>query len=790
MFCPKCGMKAVDGGVFCQKCGERLIVDENKQSTTGTTSVKQAYSQIHNSSVDIPKKKKTRKFLIILGIIVLAVAAMAVASGIWDGETDYIATVKEHKPFEKNQGLDGTFADVLEQYMVSPAWEVRESGDIHYVDISGIIKETDYVLAVTIKVSPDPDDADRAYIRPESIVFNNKENLSINGTEEFLHNMFSAYNKGCKDLSGLLSGTESQGILLSETYTDDEEGFSFHYSSTWIPVSEEEYTSQFGNIGDEEYPLIVLVNENGDLPEENIGIMVSRFDSAQDHIDYLFIDDEQFAAGFDDDVTVKHTSTTEVDGVAAREITYLDKNGNGCQSYFYAVGSVFYRIDFGYKEESAGSKQKFFDAVIGSYKITADETAAGKNDSAAAGKNDSAAGKLIYADKLLYNGVPVDTIMEMKAEDVIAAFGEADEYSDENFIQILSEDGERLVAMANFDSAGYVSYFAGDPEKYELNGQNLNHDYDRLVEIFGREPDSQEMYDLLEIKWFYDNYSILIGLDNDGLPGKAEVWKEDETNDGVNEQNQTGFNRADYFTAIPINDMLRNPDSYYNSCVFYDHFTVKELIEPRLYIAKDESSLQNYSGKYIVIDDRNHEGVNAIVGDQVTVYGRFTGTTTIDFMDGSSQQCVVITADRFIDNAEMVTDMQDFAQAIVANMNQPAYDEKSEYLFGTGSRYISDTSVQLILGVRCTNIIEPDISWITPRKNGEGWLFGSVDGYSVCIDAEYAPDLVMPWDAGIEVEYDEIVAMRVNGKIKSVEPYMGSSYVLEVTLYVESFEPY
>ena len=99
--------------------------------------------------------------------------------------------------------------------------------------------------------------------------------------------------------------------------------------------------------------------------------------------------------------------------------------------------------------------------------------------------------------------------MEMKAEDLIAAFGEADEYSDENFVQILSEDGERLVAMANFDSAGYVSYFAGDPEKFELNGQDLNHDYDKLVKIFGREPDYEETFDLLEVRWFFDGYSIV-----------------------------------------------------------------------------------------------------------------------------------------------------------------------------------------------------------------------------------------------------------------------------------------
>ena len=127
---------------------------------------------------------------------------------------------------------------------------------------------------------------------------------------------------------------------------------------------------------------------------------------------------------------------------------------------------------------------------------------------------------------MLYNGVPVDSIMEMKAEDVIAAFGEPDEYGDGNFVQILSEDGRRLVAMANFDSTGRVSYFAGGPENYEINGQNLNHDYDKLVEIFGREPDSEEMFDLHEVTWFYDGYSILLGLDEDGLPGKAEVWKD------------------------------------------------------------------------------------------------------------------------------------------------------------------------------------------------------------------------------------------------------------------------
>lgn len=34
------------------------------------------------------------------------------------------------------------------------------------------------------------------------------------------------------------------------------------------------------------------------------------------------------------------------------EITYLDKDGVGYESYFYAVGPALYRIDFSYKGES------------------------------------------------------------------------------------------------------------------------------------------------------------------------------------------------------------------------------------------------------------------------------------------------------------------------------------------------------------------------------------------------------------------------------------------------------
>ena len=62
---------------------------------------------------------------------------------------------------------------------------------------------------------------------------------------------------------------DSASVNLSETYINEEEGFSFNYPSAWVPVSEEEYSSRFGSIEGEEYPLVLLANETDDLPEAN-----------------------------------------------------------------------------------------------------------------------------------------------------------------------------------------------------------------------------------------------------------------------------------------------------------------------------------------------------------------------------------------------------------------------------------------------------------------------------------------------------------------------------------------
>ncbi len=163
------------------------------------------------------------------------------------------------------------------------------------------------------------------------------------------------------------TSADTTGVNLSQSYVNEEEGFSFQYPKAWIPVSEEELSGY--SESEESIPLLVLANEIEDLPEESTYIMVFKFGVTQDYIDRLFASDEEFIANFGNDVSVVDTSVTEIDGVPAREITYLESDGFGCQSYFYAVGLNFYRIDFIWKGETPGNNQRFFDAIMESYTI-------------------------------------------------------------------------------------------------------------------------------------------------------------------------------------------------------------------------------------------------------------------------------------------------------------------------------------------------------------------------------------------------------------------------------------
>lgn len=237
----------------------------------------------------------------------------------------------------------------------------------------------------------------------------------------------------------------STGVSLSQTYRNDEEGIGFKYPAAWVPVSEDEFVSRYGD--GEEYPVVFLANEEKDLPEENSYVMVSRFDVAQEDIDHLFIDDGEFAATFDDDATIETTFVTQIDGIAARKIVYHEKNGISFQSYFYAVGSILYRVDFIYFGESAGNKQRFFDAIIGSYEITSGgDATVDKAELPDAGEAEQPQEE-IFGFETDYREAYSDKIRELTAMDDTFQFA---------LIDLIGNDVPELVA----DHSGYdVSVF-------------------------------------------------------------------------------------------------------------------------------------------------------------------------------------------------------------------------------------------------------------------------------------------------------------------------------------------
>ncbi|MBB5335625.1 hypothetical protein [Pectinatus brassicae] len=149
-------------------------------------------------SNNIQKKKKSNKLKYVLySIVALVVVFIVIAN--WEGSTNYVSTVEKHKPLT-SQGMMLTYADVLNKYIESPKWESSESGDIGYVDISGIIKGSNKKIDVKIKVAPMANDSKHVSIRPESITLNSNSPSTQAAAEQILLYMFSACQRGETDI--------------------------------------------------------------------------------------------------------------------------------------------------------------------------------------------------------------------------------------------------------------------------------------------------------------------------------------------------------------------------------------------------------------------------------------------------------------------------------------------------------------------------------------------------------------------------------------------------------------
>lgn len=618
----------------------------------------------------------------------------------------------------------------------------------------------------------------------------------------------------------------STNVNLSKTYKNEEEGISFMYPSAWVPLSEKELADHaFVGTND---TLVLLANEMEDLPEENSYIMVSKFNATQDDIDHLFVDDEQFAETFDDDAIIEDTFTTEIDGVAARKIAYLDKDGIGCQSYFYAVAPVLYRIDFRYKGESAGNKQRFFDAVLNSYKITlADSASVSSADQTSVEDVDFPLTVSTDAVKIFDEWAVKHPLVGNYHLDLISD-DEIDDADNKIFLFALETESNGIFNMSIRKLDGYMAYIG----KYEtmsmddwyesiidstdttiesdslskeeslaivndwLAGHQLGDCQSQNAEFIENTSDGMHKYNII-CDGSASAYFIYVNPEDGSMSVEdfgqyydsvedwySMVWLEE----GIDSEYASDtFDRSYYlYNSIPISDFMRYPDNNLNKPCYFEQFTVDNIPEDRVYICRNGNN-------WIVINDLAQSlSAKALVGDMVTVYGVYDGVTSVNFTNGSTLQVPLIKADKFIDNNVLPEDTDSFLYGTIEGIN------RCEDAFGTGSEYLLNSYAKLAAGAEYTSdkssLINIDVSDF--RAGGKAFI-GYVDGYQVWIKTELDNNIALPHELGIITFDDEVhgiqaVPVYIHGQFTNIDLRTSSVGINAITLtfHIDSFEKY
>ena len=279
---------------------------------------------------------------------------------------DYVATVKAHIPY-KDFGC--TWEDVVNKYLDEPIWQIRKEEDKHYVDIIGVVKDTEDELTISMETEEDPENSDKVIITSEAVEINGKTFYKGDDAEIFWQAIFRAYDDKCDDISDVLSQAKLMKVKskdLDAEYANDEEGFSFRYPDTW-----EDNTKELG-----EDNTVVAVSCDLECPEEfRTAFLVNKLPSVSfsDMERIVYSDEEAFINMWGEDVKILETSIVEINGVSARKCDLVDQEGVFNRYYYYSTGYDMYRLNLICVESQKETFDSLFDAIVDSFEITIPE---------------------------------------------------------------------------------------------------------------------------------------------------------------------------------------------------------------------------------------------------------------------------------------------------------------------------------------------------------------------------------------------------------------------------------
>jgi len=528
VFCHKCGAKADDDAIICSNCGERLILDDNEQQTStqiesqaNNIQTNETQSQMNNiqSNESQPRKKKSHKFPIILGIAVFVVVAFIAAIGLSGGETDYIATVKAHKPLASSQSLPYTYNEVFEKYINSPVWKVQKSGeDTAYVDISGTLKGTKIDLVITIKVVPNPDDPDGVLIKRKSITLDGDKYSEEEDVDEFILNMFLAYDQKYDSLADFLSAEyEGENTLYDSLNSNSEanNGDILQVNSNLISGD------QIIEIGETK-----SYNHNDSNLEVTLDY-IEFVDEVQNELigNYMYPEDGNVflrAA-----ITVKNVDTKAGQLLTAwntivydntYEFNHFSVEGNfiGIKPLSSPVaGALIFEVPINVIESDKSLVLNINDMMIGepiiSYTIRPDTNSSAGNKADITGSNTYNSGVSdsgMTDSDILYKGIPLRSFFNQPAANVVQSLGWSAGTDRDDDIRLYTVAGDIETAEVE------------NPALLTVNGISLNKNRDGLIGLFG-EPTEESNSSGYSMRYEFPYYAINFEL---GEPNSA-AWR-------------------------------------------------------------------------------------------------------------------------------------------------------------------------------------------------------------------------------------------------------------------------
>ena len=197
----------------------------NKAASRQTTTNDAGVGEVANSPAVVPNGRNTsvqdsasKRFGKMLKIVIplLFAAAFIMVAVMLNRRAekfDYIAAVKEHKPFAESLNLDYTYEDVFERYISGASWSLQETATGADVTVHGSAAGLDKDIAISVEVTTS---SEVIVVDPKLVEFDGEKLSNEDDLVSFFLVLFQAYDVGYEDFTDILNAWLN--VILNITF--------------------------------------------------------------------------------------------------------------------------------------------------------------------------------------------------------------------------------------------------------------------------------------------------------------------------------------------------------------------------------------------------------------------------------------------------------------------------------------------------------------------------------------------------------------------------------------------